>query len=234
MTKITQALIFAAGHATRMRPLTDNLPKPLLEVAGKPLLTHIIEHLMIEGVTKIVINGHHAIEPLKAYMTIIQEAYPQCDFILSEEEDLLETGGGAVKAMQYLDSSQPLYMINGDAFWVNREAGRTLQDIAEAWSPEENDMILLLHPSADMGDYNIDQGKAVRSLNKTGSYGFAGVRICMPYILEGRKPERFSFLEIMDACEEKGRLGAIAHQGQWYHISTPHDLDNPILTRQAS
>jgi MurNAc alpha-1-phosphate uridylyltransferase len=234
MTKITQALIFAAGHATRMRPLTDHLPKPLLEVAGKPLLTHIIEHLITEGVTKIVVNGHHAIEPLKAYMAKIRSDYPQREFILSEETELLETGGGAVQAMQYFDPSKPLYMINGDAFWINRAGGRTLQDLAAAWSPTDHDMILLLHPSDDIGDYDIHEGRAIRSHRKDGAFGFAGVRICMPAVLAGRKPERFSFLEIMDGCESQGRLGGLVHQGQWYHLSTPDDLNDPVLLRQES
>ena len=234
MTHIKQAMIFAAGHATRMRPLTDHLPKLLLEVAEKPLLSHIIDHLMAEDVTKIVVNGHHAIQPLRDYMQSIQNEYPQCDFILSEEEGLLETGGGAVKAMEYLDWSQPLFMINGDAFWVNRTGERTLHDLVTAWSPADHDMILLLHPSDHMGDYHIRNAHAVRSHDKKGEYAFTGVRICTPAIMKGRAVERFSFLEIMDECETKGRLSALAHGGEWFHLSTPDDLKNPELLRRTA
>jgi len=228
---ITQALIMAAGQATRMRPLTDSLPKPLLEVQGKPLLTHIIDHLLVEGVTKIIINGYHAIAPLKAYIDHIRDVHPHCEFILSAEAELLETGGAAVKALPYLDNAHPFFMINGDAFWVNPPAGRSLQDLTAAWNADDHDLLLLLQPCESMamttpvGDYDLyDDGRAVRSLKQSGSHMFAGVRVCMPSIIQPYAQEKFSFLTIMDACQAAGRLGGLTHRGQWYHISTPQDL----------
>ncbi len=143
MSKITQAMIFAAGHATRMRPLTDNLPKPLLQVNGQPLLTHIIDHLIVEGVTKIIINGFHAINHLHDYMNDIRIQYPDVEFILSEETDLLETGGGAVKALPHIDMNTPLYMINGDAYWVHSSGGQTLDQLHNAWNDEMGCLLLL-------------------------------------------------------------------------------------------
>jgi len=230
---ITQALIMAAGHATRMRPLTDNLPKPLLEVNHKPLLTHIIDHLIAEKVSKIIINGYHAIEPLRDYMIDIQSRYPDVKFILSEEAELLETGGGAVLALQYLDTDKPFYMINGDAFWVNPCEGPSLQSLAKTWQDKSFDIVLLLQPTSSMGlttavgDYDIGQGNiASRNLDKNGGYMFTGVRICTPNVLKNYKVEKFSFLKMMDEAESKGKLGGAIHHGDWYHISEPDDLND--------
>lgn len=239
---IKQALIMAAGKATRMRPLTDDMPKPLLQIGGKPLLTHIIEHLNTVNVATIIINGWHAIGPLKTYMTHIKQDYPHIDFILSEETELLETGGGAVQALQYLNPDEPFYMINGDAFWVNATHQNTLQALADRWTKTGADLILLLQPIASMdmtgavGDYHMDGSLAIRSLEKQGHYMFAGIRIAHPRILDGYKADHFSFLKIMDAMEAKGTLHALPHQGQWYHISTPADLEavNATLFKVAS
>lgn len=229
---ITQALIMAAGHATRMRPLTDTMPKPLLTVSNIPLLTHIIHHLIAEDVAKIIVNGFHAIEQLEKYMIDIQTQYPDIEFILSRENILLETGGGAVKALDYLDKTKPFYMINGDAFWVNSSQSRTLCTLTNAWDNQKHDILLLLQSTQSMdltdavGDYDLNSGVAKRSHSQKGNYMFTGVRVCMPTILNAYKVEKFSFLKMMDDCENKNRLGGVAHDGAWYHISTPQDLDD--------
>jgi MurNAc alpha-1-phosphate uridylyltransferase len=210
--------------------LTDNLPKPLLKVHGKALLTHIIEHLLAEGVMRIVINGYHAIDPLRTYIAEIEKAYPQCEFILSEETELLDTGGGAVQALRYFDDSKPFYMINGDAYWVNAPQERSLQNLAASWNSAKNDILLLLQSCESMamttpvGDYVINDGYAYRSKDKKGTHMFTGVRICTPSIVREYHLEKFSFLKIMDDCEDANRLGGLNHNGEWYHISTPQDL----------
>lgn len=239
---IKQALIMAAGQAQRMRPLTDNTPKPLLAVGGTPLLTHIIDHLVYVGVDKIIINAWHAIEALKAYMKTIQSTYPEIEFILSEETELLETGGGAVQALQYLDRDAPFYMINGDAYWMNAPYQNTLETLAVKQAETKADLILLLQPIDSMtltgavGDYDLNGHKATRALDKNGNHMFTGVRIAHPRILSGYKAEHFSFLTIMDAMDAECSLYGMAHEGEWYHISTPADLDsvNACLLGKAS
>ncbi|PCI00932.1 MAG: nucleotidyl transferase [Alphaproteobacteria bacterium] len=225
---IDQAFILAAGFATRMRPLTDNLPKPLIVLGGKPLLTHIIDRLVDVGVKKIVINGFHKVEKLYDYLSLIQHTYPDIEFILSIEDEILETGGGAVQALGYLDNKKPFYMINGDAYWVG---GNTLRDLSTAFEESENDMALLLQSVDSMptensqGDYNIVNGQAIRDLNKNGTHMFTGIRALHPRVLDGYKATKFSFLENMDATQEQNKLGGLCHDGDWYHISTPNDLD---------
>jgi MurNAc alpha-1-phosphate uridylyltransferase len=229
---ISQALIFAAGEARRMRPLTDTLPKPLLKVGDNPLLTHIIDHLVDAGVNRIIINGHHALAPLKTYMATLDQTYPDCKFFLSEEQELMDTGGGAVKALSYLDENQPLYMINGDAYWMNDHRKKTLQSLAERWAQLDNPkLLLLLQPTASMaitgsvGDYKMENGKASRCKNKDGNYMFTGIRVCSPRLLQNREIAKYSFLKMMDEEDGENRLFGLEHKGEWYHISTPADLD---------
>lgn len=233
---IDQALIFAAGFAKRMRPLTDHLPKPLVTIGDKALLTHIIDHLNAVGVTKIVVNGHHKIDVLRDYMTKIQSDYPHITFILSEEDEILETGGGAIKAMVHFDQTKPLYMVNGDAFWVDAQHEKTLEVLESRLLTSQDDMVLLLQSTDQKdGDYTIINNRAVRTKTKDGTHMFAGVRALHPRILDTYSIENFSFLKIMDDVEAYDRLGGLDHQGQWYHISTPKDLDdaNAVLFPQA-
>lgn len=225
-----------------MRPLTDHLPKPLIMVGGKPLLTHIIKKLDDTGITRIVINGHHKVEKLRDYIPQIRSAFPHIDFALSVEEDLLETGGGLINALPLLDKTRPLYMINGDAYWVDGDKN-TLQSLWEAFYKKNNDLTLLLQHINTMplteakGDYTIgSRDQAIRSLTKTGTHMFTGIRILHPRILADYAVRPFSFLDIMDDTESKGTLGGLHHTGQWYHISTPKDLDdvNTALFAEAS
>lgn len=229
---IRQAMIMCAGFAKRMRPLTDHLPKPLLQVYGKPLLTHIIDHLLVEGVTRIIVNGHHAIHPLKDYVAWAKETYPQCEFILSIEDDILETGGGLMHAMPHIDQSEPFYMINGDAFWVNAPDQTTLSALRDYHIHKNATLTLLLQSCASMdmtqpvGDYDIDDhGLATLCPKRDGKYMFTGIRICNPSILSPYKVENFSFLQVMNDQQNAQNLMAIDHKGQWYHLSTPEDLD---------
>lgn len=229
---IKQAFIFCAGIATRMRPLTDHLPKPLLEIMGKPILGHCIDHLINHGVNKIIINGFHAIEPLKAYIKQIQFIYPECEFFISEEKELLETGGGIVKGLDFMDVTQPLFIINGDAFWVNPKTQPSLLSLENKWKENLFDILLLLqdkdsmHISDSVGDYNLDKDTAIRDIQKNGQYMFAGIRISHPDILKVYPLEKFSFLKMMDDAQARGKLGGLIHQGDWYHISTPQDLND--------
>lgn len=229
---IDQAFILAAGLGARMRPLTNTLPKPLLVLGGKPILTHSIEKLAAVGVKKIVINGHYKIEKLEDYVQGIKHHYADIEFVLLKEDDLLETGGGTVNALQALNREKPFYMMSGDGYWVDKEGCNTLQHLSDAFLNSDNDMTLVLQATDSMdltmpvGDYNIKNGQAVRSLDQTGTHMFTSIRALHPRVLDGYKLEKYSFLKNMDDAEAKGRLGAFDHEGAWYHISTPEDLED--------
>jgi len=230
MTHINQAFVLAAGFAKRMRPLTDCFPKPLVQLNGKPLLGHILDHLQTEGVSHVVINGHHCLDPLRDYIEIARQEYQDMNIILSVEHHILETGGGAVQALQYMDNDKPFYMINGDAYWKNPSRQTTLGILADMWDGDKMDMLIALKNidamsmTKGIGDYNFVGQQCVRSKDRNATYMFTGVRIVHPCTLCGRTAGSFSFLDIMDAVESQGRLYAYDHEGEWYHISTVDDL----------
>lgn len=223
--KPEKAFILAAGKGTRLRPYTDNIPKPMVEVAGKSIIRRTIEKLRAAGVGKIVVNLHHLGHVLESHLKEI--THPA--IVLSPETDLLETGGSIKLGLHHFDGG-PFYIINGDALWDEGEIP-ALDKLAHAWDDESMDILLLLQPTHRMeltgavGDYHLAaDGKATRAKDKNGSHMFAGVRIAHPRIFDGTPDGAFSFLTLMDKAEREGRLYAVEHSGHWYHISTPEDL----------
>ncbi len=221
-----QAFILAAGKGTRMKPLTDAVPKPMVQAGGKPVIDHALDRLEAAGVGRVVVNLYHLGEVLEAHLR--RRRNPE--IIFSREDDLLDTGGGVKKALHYMQDA-PFFLINGDALWENAEGEDTLAGLASAFEPQIMDMILLLQNVREMqfgevsGDYDLLQGgMACRNRRKQGAFMFAGVRIVHPRVFADTPQGAFSFLDLMDRSEERGRLYGQAHRGRWYHISTPEDL----------
>lgn len=227
MTLIDTAFVVAAGKGTRMAPLTDTIPKPLVTIAGRPLLDYIFEHLAKTDVTKIVVNTHHHADLMRSYIKA------RTDFSITEsyEPDLLETGGGIKKALPFL-GAKPIFMINGDAFWTDGPSGSILQQLAQQFDPVTMDILLLLIPVERMlltegvGDYDMSTtGQLFRNRAKKGTHMFTGIRALNPSIMNNTPEGKFSFLEQMDAAQAAGRLYGLQHDGEWHHISTPTDVD---------
>lgn len=223
---IETAFLVCAGMGTRMKPLTDTCPKPLLPLNGKPILDYIFDRLRKTEVNKVTVNSHYLPEQITTYLQHIK------DFALTEsfEPVLLETGGGLVKALDTL-GDKPFLMINGDAFWVDDDGHNTLQELEEQFDETEMDILLCMTPVARMkltdgvGDYDVlPDGRLRRSLDKSGTHMFTGIRILTPNIMNGYAAEKFSFLKNMDEAEQNGRLYGYIMQGDWHHISTPDDL----------
>jgi MurNAc alpha-1-phosphate uridylyltransferase len=127
MKKIETAMVLAAGLGRRMRPLTDTLPKPLIEVAGRSLIDRVFDRLIEAGVTRIVVNLHHHRATLEAHLAKRHDA----TFVLSPESDLLETGGGVLNALPLL-GAEPFYCVNADVLWFDG-ATPALTRLADAW-----------------------------------------------------------------------------------------------------
>ena len=223
---IDTAFLVCAGIGTRMRPLTDHCPKPLVLLNNRPILDYIFDHLRTTSIRRVVINTHYLPDHFPAYLKSI----PDFEVIVSHEPELLETGGGLVKALPYIGHN-PFFMINGDAFWVDHPPANTLHQMMDVYNPDRMDILLCLTPTESMtlteavGDYRIDADcKALRSLDKTGTHMFTGIRILNPAIMNGFKEEKFSFLKNMDKAEKAGRLHTLVMRGDWHHISTPDDL----------
>lgn len=226
MSKPDKAFILAAGKGTRLRPHTDTMPKPMVPIAGKSIIHRTLEKLAHENVAETVVNLYHLSPVLEEHLAGIST--PR--IILSHENDLLETGGGIKKALHHF-GGEPFYIINGDALWDEGNNGTALARLAQAWDDSKMDILLLLQPTSSMhmtgavGDYTVDaQGRAKRSKDRSGDYMFAGIRIAHPRVFDGSPDGAFSFLSLMDKAESEGRLYAVIHEGNWYHISTPEDL----------
>lgn len=223
--KPDKAFILAAGLGTRLRPFTDTMPKPMVPVAGKPIIGHIIDQLIVAGVTSATVNLHHKADVLRDYLRTRSDI----EIHESLEKTLLDTGGGAKKALPTL-GDKPFYMINGDAFCVDGPSGSCLLNLASAYE-SDMDILLMLEPVSRMvltqgvGDYDVMEGnRPVRRKDKQGLYMFAGIRICHPRIFENTLDGAFPFISLMDKAEQERKLYAHIHDGDWHHISTPEDL----------
>ena len=219
--KIEQAMILAAGMGNRMRPLTDDRPKPMVTVKGKPIIDYAIESLRTYGITTIVANTHYKADVLEPHLKAQ-------GVTISHEPTLLDTGGGIKNALRYLDRTKPLLVLSGDSILVGDD---TLPDLAAAWNENTMDLLLLLQPLNTMtltpavGDYTLANGKPVRTPDHSGEYMWTSARILNPKIFDTTRDTPFSFLPVMDKAQSENRLAAQVHKGIWHHLTTPDDVN---------
>jgi MurNAc alpha-1-phosphate uridylyltransferase len=216
-----------------MRPLTLTTPKPLLPLDGRPILAHVLERLQAAGIQRIIVNAHHLAEQMEAFLA----DYP--GVTLLREVELQETGG-AITAMlaQNLLPDAPFYVVNGDTYWVDGPSD-TLRRLAHAFDAAEMDALLLLARAAGAvaetgrGDFlwPRDDGLQRRGERDVAPYLFSGVQIVTPRLFAHAPAAPFSMNYLWDRALEAGRLGAIVHDGVWFHLSTPEDLEraNAVL-----
>ncbi|MCK5284010.1 MAG: nucleotidyltransferase family protein [Alphaproteobacteria bacterium] len=221
-----KAFILAAGFGTRMLPLTNRIPKPLVEIAGRSLIDRILDHLEQANIQDVMINTHHLSDVLTKHL----EARIAPKITFSHEEKILDTGGGIKRKLSFFNND-PFFVISGDSFWENGRQN-TLKHLSSYWDSDKMDVLLLLQPVSSMnltngiGDYNMDKdGRITRSKDKTGKYMFTSIRINHPRAFKNTRKDIFSYLEIMDNAEHNGRLYGLVHEGKWYHISTLKDLN---------
>ena len=223
------AMVMAAGLGKRMRPLTATRPKPLVEVAGKPLLDHCLDRLRAAGVAKAVINVHYLADALEAH---VKNRVQGIEVAISDERDLLlETGGGLIRALPMIDAD-PFLVVNSDNLWVDGPVD-TLRLLAASWDEEKMDALLLVVPLAraychqGRGDFHMDADGRL-SRRKPGAvapFVFTGVQIASKRLLEGGHPEGpFSTNIFWDRAIEAGRLYGAVHQGLWFDIGAPPNI----------
>ena len=223
------AFVLCAGKGTRMRPLTDHTPKPLVKIFDRPILEYIFDHLKAADIEQVTLNGHYKAEQIENYARQKSEDF---EMSFSYEHDILETGGGIKKALYTMPQDTPFYVINGDAFWTEKDPQNpALKRLVQAWDDEAMDILLLLQPVSKMtltkgvGDYNILEGGQIkRSKDQTGTHMFTGIRLVHARVFEFKSYSAFSFLECMDEAEASGRLYGLEHEGLWHHLSTPEDI----------
>ena len=221
-----RAMVLAAGLGERMRPITDTLPKPLIELRGRTLLDSILDRVEAAGVPVAVINLHYLGEMIEA--RLVPRERPRVSF--SHEETRLETGGGVRKALSLL-GADAFFVINGDVCWLD---GHTpaLERLAAAWDDEEMDALLLLHPTAfavgyaGVGDFVLapDGRMRRRRESEVSPFVFTGIQILHPRLFEDAPEEPFSLNLIYDKAGAAERLWGLRHDGEWFHIGTPEGL----------
>lgn len=227
MVKVDTALILAAGLGTRMGELTKTRPKALLEVSGKRLIDRILDALADEGVSKVVVNLHHHADMAEAYLNT-RTTPPHIRFS-DERGELLETGGGMVKALPLLPPNSPFFVVNSD---VLMRGGSPYQTLTAAWRGADMDCLLLLIPRARAtghkaaGDFFMDKAGRLTRRGQADSapYVFSGVRLVHPRLAQGHQAKPFSFNVFFDEAMAKGRLFGVVFDGEWMDVGTKDAL----------
>ncbi|WP_424135931.1 nucleotidyltransferase family protein [Roseomonas chloroacetimidivorans] len=226
MIRLTHGMVLAAGLGTRMRPLTEAVPKPLLALRGRSLLDHALDRLSDAGINEVVVNAHHLAPQIIAACEA--RTRPHCTVLV--EEQLLETGGGIRNALPHLGKG-PFAVVNGDAYWLDGPTP-ALARLAAAFDEERMDGLLLMVRAATvegevgMGDFLLDPlGRLRRPKEREiAPYLYAGVQILHPRLLDGTEPGRFGLMGPWMRAIEAERLYGLVHDGAWFHLSTPPDL----------
>ncbi len=206
-------MIFAAGLGTRMRPLTDNRPKPLIKVAGRTLLDRALDAGRGAGVSRIVVNSHYLGDQIRAHLA-------GQDVAISDESDLLlDTGGGLRRALPLLGEG-PVMTLNPDVIWTGPNP---LIALCDAWD-ERMDALLMLVPvqraTARLGGGDFDMDEAGR-IARRGDYVFGGAHMIRPERLSGISDQVFSLNRIWDVLISEGRAFGIVHPGGWCDVGRP-------------
>jgi len=220
---IKTAMVMAAGHGTRMRPLTNDRSKAMVEVAEKPLIDHMLDRLEAVGVERAIVNVHAHADHLEDHL---QARTNGPEIIISDERDeLLETGGGVVQALPLL-GKDPIFICNIDAIWV--EFAPVIEQLIAQWDPYKMDELLLLarrdmtlgHDGA--GDFDLSAtGHISRRSGEKSPYYFSGIQIFKPYLAKPFPLEKFSRNKIWDeTLKRKGLYGTVM-PAFWMHVGDP-------------
>jgi len=217
-------MVLAAGLGLRMRPLTDHLPKPLVRVAGRPLLDHVLDKLAAAGVTEAVVNVHYL--PDQIIDHVAPRTRPRV-IISDEREQVLGTGGGVIKALPLL-GPEPFFHVNSDTLWIDG-VQPNLGRLADAFDPARMDILLLMAPTASSigyggrGDYAMLPDGALRKRreHQIVPFVYAGAAILSPSIFAGAPSGDFSLTRMFDAANEQERLFGLRLDGVWMHVGSP-------------
>ena len=221
------AMVLAAGLGLRMRPLTDDRPKPLINVAGKPLIDHALDRFAAAGVARAVVNVHFFADMMERHL----KARRAPEIVVSDERVLLlETGGGLNKAAAALGPA-PVFCTNTDAILVDDRGAEACARLAEGWNAARMDALLLLAPIErasgydGAGDFDLGADGAIawRS-GDTAPYVFTGLQIISPRLLDGAPEGPFSMRLLWDRALKRGRLRGLVHRGFWMHVGDPQGL----------
>jgi MurNAc alpha-1-phosphate uridylyltransferase len=220
------AMVMAAGLGKRMRPLTATRPKPLVEVAGKPLIDHVFDRLASAGIKRAVVNVHYLADALEAHL---RRRIDGIELIISDERGrLMETGGGLVQA-RALIGDKPFLTVNSDNLWIDGPID-SIRALAAAWDNDRMDALLLMVPLAwahchgGRGDFHLDPAGRITGRRKPGRpapFVWTGVQILSPRLIKDWPEGPFSTNVFWDRAIAAGRAYGIVHSGLWFDVGTP-------------
>lgn len=218
------AMVLAAGLGTRMRPLTLERPKPLVEVAGRTMIDHCLDKLADAGVARAVVNVHHFPEMVKDHL--IARTRPTVA-ISDESTQLLETGGGMLRAQPLL-AADPFFCINSDNLWVDGPQD-VFHQLSAAWNPAKMDALLLVVPHAraanhkGKGDFHMDaNGRlTLRRSGRIAPFIYSGIQLVSQRLLRDAPQGPFGTMLLWKRAMEEGRLYGVSHLGLWYEVGSP-------------
>ncbi|MBT3070309.1 nucleotidyltransferase family protein [Rhodomicrobium sp. Az07] len=225
--KIETAMVLAAGLGTRMRPITDTIPKPLVRLDGRPLIDHALDRLADAGIARAVVNVHYLADQIEAHV----KARRTPEIAVSDERDaVLETGGGVLKALPLL-GPHPFFVHNSDSVW-SEDARSNIAALRAAWEPHCMDVLLLLARRDrslgydGRGDYMLDDDGRLARRPRDGeaAHVYAGVSILNPALFDGIADRAFSLNRIFDKAMAQDRLFGVELDGTWMHVGTPEAL----------
>ena len=230
MTGPKTAMVLAAGLGTRMRPLTDDRPKALVEVAGRALIDHVLDRLAQAGVERAVVNVHWFADRLEAHLAGRGRG-PQIA-VSDERAELLETGGGLKKARALLGDA-PVFVANIDSVWTDRGDAPWADPLIRLWDPAKMDACLLLARREGSigfegdGDFFLgDDGELTfRGEAASAPYAYMGVHITRPDYADGGPDGPFSLSPLWRASAAAGRLYGCVLDGDWMHVGDPQARD---------
>ena len=230
MTGPKTAMVLAAGLGTRMRPLTDDRPKALVEVGGRALIDHVLDRLADAGVEMAVVNVHWFADRLEAHLAARGRGP---GIVISDERtELLETGGGLKKAHPLL-GDDPVFVANIDSVWTDRGAAPWADALVRLWDPLTMDACLLLATREGAigfegdGDFFLaDDGRLTfRGEAASAPFAYMGVHITRPDYADGGPDGPFSLSPLWRASAAAGRLYGCVLDGDWMHVGDPQARD---------
>lgn len=220
------AMVMAAGMGKRMRPLTATQPKPMVRVAGKPLIDHTLDRLAEAGVGRAVVNVHYLADVLEAHLKPRQSP---ATTISDERAELLETGGGMIKALPHLPD--PFFCLNSDNIWLDGPRN-AFSELSERWDPEAMDALLLVVPHAravnfdGRGDFHLDaMGRITRRKSgRVAPFIYTGIQIVSHRLLRDAPAGKFGTMLLWERAIDEGRLYGLPFTGLWFEVGTPQAI----------
>ncbi len=223
------AILLAAGLGTRMRPLTDTMPKPLIKVAGMPLIERVLRNCLEEGLSRFVVNAHYHADQIAAFVDAVPVRLPAAQATLSRENDQpLETGGGVKKALTLIDTD-PVLAMNTDAFWP-QGSDRPIARMQERFARADADAVLLcVQPHRALGfrrshDFCLNPKGEITN-DQGAPVIFAGAALLSRALFDDTPEGPFSLNMLFERAHQAGRLAGVLLDAPWYHVGDPQALD---------